>query len=95
MGTLLTSGVMLITVVSGLTGRYLYLHAREELQLRRKELEGKGLVREEIDERLSTLIIAHEILKKWRTIHASMVFILVMTTTFHILSALYYDGFWQ
>lgn len=92
---LLTSGVMFITVVSGLTGRYLYLYAREELQLRRKELEDKGFAREEIDDRLSTLILTHAAVKKWRTIHIPMVFVLVMTITFHVLSALYYDGLWN
>ena len=92
---LLTSGVMLITVVSGLTGRYIYLHARKQLQLRRKELEGQGLAGNEIDDRLSTLTLTHDAVKKWRTIHVPMVFILIMTTAYHILSALYYDGFWR
>jgi len=62
---------------------------------RREELEGQGLAGNEIDDRLSTLILTHDAVKKWRTIHVPMVFILIMTTAYHILSALYYDGFWR
>lgn len=92
---LITTGVMLVTVVSGLTGRYLYLHVSKELMLRRKEMEEKSLAKNEVDEALSSLVSAHRIMKHWRTIHVPIVFALAMTVSYHVLSALYYEGFWR
>lgn len=92
---LITNGVMFITVVSGLTGRYLYSHAYEELRSRKKDLEKRGLEREEIENTLSSLAAAHKFMKHWRTIHVPIVFVLAMTVAFHVLSALYYDGIWR
>ena len=91
---LLTTVVMLVTVISGLTGRYLYLRTSEELKLRRREIEERGLPLEEVEDTISSLVIAHGIMRHWRTVHVPIVFILAMTVTFHILSSLYYDGLW-
>lgn len=89
---LLTTGVMFVTVVSGLTGRYLFLQVSEELMLQKKEMEKRGMAKEEIENALLSLIVAHKLMKHWRTVHIPIVFILALTVTFHILSALYYDG---
>lgn len=90
---LLATGVMFIAVVSGLTGRYLYLHVSRELASRKKELEEQGLTREETDNALLMLIVTNKIMRHWRTIHIPIVFILALTVVYHIVSALYYDGF--
>lgn len=92
---LLTTGVMFVTVVSGLVGRYLYVYVCGELSSRKKELEEKRFPKEEIENTISFLVITHRAMRHWRTIHIPIVFVLAMMVTFHVLSALYYDGFWR
>jgi len=92
---LLTSCVMFVAVVSGLTGRHLYLYANEELRQRKRELEEKGLTSKEVDESVSLLIMASGIMKHWRTVHIPIVVVLAFMAIFHVVSALYYDGFWR
>ncbi|MDO8142568.1 MAG: hypothetical protein Q6358_13795, partial [Candidatus Brocadiales bacterium] len=90
---LITTGVMFVTVVSGLTGRYLYLHVSKELMSRKKEMEEKGLTKNETEDTLSSLVVTHGVMKHWRTVHIPIVFALAMIVTYHVLSALYYEGF--
>lgn len=92
---LITTGVMFVTVVSGLTGRYLYLHVSKELMSQKKEMEEKGRAKNEIENTLSSLVVTHGVMKHWRTVHIPIVFALAMTVTYHVLSALYYEGFWR
>ncbi|MFO0793997.1 MAG: hypothetical protein U0586_08025 [Candidatus Brocadiaceae bacterium] len=92
---LITTGVMFVAAISGLTGRYLYLKVSSELTSWKKELEEKGLAREEIENTISSLIIAHRVMKHWRTVHIPIVFVLAVVVTFHVSSALYFDGVWK
>ncbi|MBI4007036.1 MAG: hypothetical protein HY354_00895 [Planctomycetes bacterium] len=87
--------IMFISVASGLTGRYLYLKTNDYLLFKRDELRRKGLGEEAADEELQSLIITHKIMKNWRSVHVPIVTSLAVTAIFHIVSALYYEGFWN
>lgn len=87
--------IMFISVVSGLTGKYLYLKTSDYLRFKRDELRRKGLGEKAVNEELQLLIITHKIMKNWRSVHVPIVTALAVTVIFHIVSALYYEGFWN
>ncbi len=87
--------IMFISVASGLTGRYLYLKTNDYLLFKRNELRKKGLSKKAVDEELQSLIITHKIMKNWRSVHVPIVTSLAVTVIFHIVSVIYYEGFWS
>lgn len=87
--------IMFITMASGLTGRYLYLQTHDYLLFKRAELRREGLSEKAANEELQSLITTHRIMKKWRSVHVPIVTSLVVISIFHIVSALYYEGFWK
>jgi uncharacterized membrane protein YeaQ/YmgE (transglycosylase-associated protein family) len=92
---IVAGAMMLIAVASGLTGRYLYLKTHDYLLFKRAELKRNGLSEKAADEELQSLITTHRIMKNWRSVHVPIVTALVVTVIFHIVSALYYEGFWN
>lgn len=84
---------MLISIASGLLGRYLFLMTHDYLLSKRDELIKQGLNEKAADEELQSLIIAHNIMKYWRTVHVPIVTSLAVTTILHVVSSLYYGGF--
>lgn len=90
---ILAASTMLISIVSGLLGRFLYLKTHDYLLIKMDELRKEGLSEKKAEEELQSLIITHNIMKNWRTVHVPIVTLLAVTTIFHVVSSLYYGGF--
>ncbi len=83
--------MLLITVASGLIGKYLLKKANETLKLRRSELIQSGLSVEETDKELFLDSITVDLMKKWRIVHMPITLLLAFLVLMHIISVLMFS----
>ena len=85
--------LMVITVLSGFIGAYMYQLSRRELKEQEKKLQQSDrLSKEEIENQLAFLASASKLMGKWRKIHIPIVELLFSLTIIHIISAVYFSG---
>lgn len=83
---------MLITVGSGLTGKFLLERARRRLQATRQELTVQGIGVEQIEERLYWDGLTLDLVKQWRVVHTPITLAFAVLATAHILSVFLFWG---
>jgi hypothetical protein len=83
---------MLVTVGSGLTGKYLLARSRRRLEASRQRFREAGLSDSAIDERLYWDSLTFDVIKEWRVVHFPITLALAVLTTAHILSIFLFWG---
>lgn len=93
MAATIAAVVMLVSMTSGIVGRYFYIDARKAIQAKENELKSTGMTPKEIEEILIKDATSVEILGKWRLVHYPIAATFLALMVFHIISVLYYKGF--
>ncbi len=88
----LTSVFMVICVVSGFMGRFVYLKAKKDIAARKVELADAGIESEEVEEKLAIATAAASSLSNWRKFHQPASAVLVLLIIVHVVSALFFGG---
>ena len=83
--------MLLITVATGLIGKFLLLVSSESLKEKKGELLSKGLSKEEIDKELFYDSVTVDLMKKWRAVHLPITFVLLILVILHITSIVMYS----
>ena len=78
--------MLLISVASGLVGKFLLKKASESLKEKRQVLIGEGLSQEEADKKLFFDSITVDLMKKWRVVHLPVTLILLILSVMHIVT---------
>ena len=84
----LATYMLLISVASGLVGKYLLKSASGSLEERRQELIASGSSGPEVDKELFFDSVTVNAMKKWRVVHLPIAFTLGFFTLLHILTVL-------
>lgn len=78
--------MMLITVGSGLTGKYLLKKATETLKTKRKYLIDSGMTQEDSEKQLFFDSITVDLMKKWRVVHIPITILYAILALLHIMT---------
>lgn len=84
----LATYMLLISVASGLVGKYLLKKASGSLEVRRQELIARGTTGPDADRELFFDSVTVNAMKKWRVVHLPIAFTLGFFTLLHILTVL-------
>lgn len=84
--------MLLITVASGLVGKYLLKKSNENLKQKRLFLIAEGMDREEAEKKLFMDSITVDLMKKWRLIHSPITLLLVIFSLIHIVTILIFNS---
>lgn len=82
---------LLISVASGLVGKYLLKEASEFLKTNKQNLLNKGLSSDEADKKLFFDSVAVDAMKKWRLIHLPITFLVGSLALVHIFTVLMFQ----
>jgi len=77
---------MLITVGSGLTGKYLLARSRRRMEASRQQFQNLGLSEVAVEERLYWDSLTFDVIKQWRVVHFPITLAFAVLATAHILS---------
>ena len=77
---------MLITVGSGLTGKYLLARSRRRMEASRQQFQDAGLSAGAVEERLYWDSLTFDVIKQWRVVHFPITLAFAVLATAHILS---------
>lgn len=83
--------MLLISVGSGLVGKFLLKRANETLKERRAGLIRTGISKEEVDKKLFFDSITVDLMKKWRVVHLPITLLLGLLALLHILSIIMFS----
>ncbi|MGV3528021.1 MAG: hypothetical protein ACO1OO_03930 [Flavisolibacter sp.] len=83
--------MLLISVGSGLVGKFLLKRANETLKERRAALVAAGLSKEAADKKLFFDSITVDMMKKWRVVHLPITLVLGILSLLHILTILMFS----
>jgi hypothetical protein len=83
--------MLLITVGSGLVGKFLLKKANESLKERRLELINTGSSKEDADKKLFFDSITVDLMKKWRIVHLPITLLLGVLALLHIITILMFS----
>lgn len=78
--------MLLITVASGLVGKYLLKKANENLKQKKKLMIAEGMDEETANKKLFTDSITVDLMKKWRLVHFPITLLLVIFSLIHIFT---------
>ncbi len=81
----LTVLFMLITVASGLVGKYLLKKSNESLNVKRLLLIREGLSKEEAEKTVFYDAVAVDLMKKWRVVHMPITLLFGIMAVLHII----------
>ncbi len=84
----LATYMLLISVASGLVGKYLLKNASGTLEERRQALTASGATGPEVDKELFFDSVTVNAMKKWRVVHLPIAFTLGFFTLLHIFTVL-------
>jgi hypothetical protein len=82
--------MLLINVISGLTGKHLLAKANQTLRERKSEMKKQGDTQEEIDKSIFLDAIIMDSMKNWRKVHLPITYFLALLSLVHIVSVLIY-----
>lgn len=82
---------LLITVASGLVGKYLLKRANESLKLRKSQLMADGVPVPEVEKQLLLDSLTVDAMKKWRVVHMPITYLLGILSLLHILTIFMYS----
>jgi hypothetical protein len=80
--------MLLISVGSGLVGKFLLKRANESLKEKRSALINAGSTKEEADKKLFFDSITVDLMKKWRVVHLPITLLLGVLSLLHVISIL-------
>jgi hypothetical protein len=83
--------MLLITVWSGLVGKFLLKKANESLNERRLALMNTGSSKEDADKKLFFDSITVDLMKKWRIVHLPITVLLGVLSLLHIITILMFS----
>lgn len=83
--------MLLINVISGLTGKHLLARANQTLRERKKEMKALGETEEEIKNAVFLDAIIMDSMKNWRKVHLPITFFLGLLSLIHIVSAIFFN----
>ena len=83
--------MLLITVGSGLVGKFLLKRANETLKERRTALMTTGINKEEADKKLFFDSITVDLMKKWRLVHMPITLLLGVLALIHIITIIMFS----
>jgi hypothetical protein len=75
---------MLVSVASGLTGKYLLKKSRIIVADRKKTMLNQGITAEELENHLFWDSLVVDLMKKWRTVHIPITIIFTLLTILHV-----------
>ncbi|MBP6390112.1 MAG: hypothetical protein KA175_04245 [Flavobacteriales bacterium] len=84
----LATYMLLISVASGLVGKYLLKSAGHSLEERRQELIASGSTTPEVDKELFFDSVTVNAMKQWRVVHLPIAFTLGFLTLLHVITVL-------
>lgn len=80
--------MLLISVASGLVGKFLLKKSSETLKQNRDELIKAGLTKDEADKKLFFDSLTFDLIKKWRVVHLPITIALGILSLLHIITIL-------
>ncbi|MBK9331429.1 MAG: hypothetical protein IPM96_03240 [Ignavibacteria bacterium] len=83
--------MLLISVASGLTGKYLLKKASEKLKDKRQGLITTGMSKEDADRKLFLDTVSVDLMKKWRIVHLPITIILGILVLIHIITIIMFS----
>lgn len=83
---------MVVSVISGMTGRYLLGRSLRFMAEKKDIYSNQGLSEEAIEKKLFWDATTFELMKKWRAVHLPITFVFAVLSITHILSIFL---FWQ
>ena len=83
--------MLLINVISGLTGKHLLTRANQTLRERKKEMKQLGESEEEIKRDVFLDAIIMDSMKNWRKVHLPITYFLGLLSLIHIVSAIFFN----
>ena len=84
--------MMLITVASGLIGKFLLKRAVETLKEKKAELISSGMDKLEADKKLFFDSITVDLMKKWRVIHLPVTALLAILVIIHLITIIIFSS---
>ena len=83
--------MLLIAVGSGLVGKFVLKQAKESLQQKKAMLISSGMTKEEAEKKLFFDSLTVDLMKKWRTVHLPITFILAVLSLLHIITVIMFS----
>jgi hypothetical protein len=84
--------MLLITVASGLVGKFLLKKSNENLKQKRQLLVAGGMDKEEADKKLFMDSITVDLMKQWRVAHLPITLLLLIFSLIHIVTILIFSS---
>jgi hypothetical protein len=84
--------MLLITVASGLVGKYLLKKSNENLKHKRQFLIAEGMDKEAADKKLFMDSITVDLMKQWRTAHLPITLLLLIFSLIHIVTIVIFSS---
>lgn len=88
----LATAAMVVSVGSGLTGKFLLDRSRRRLVEAQQQLREQGLTDAELEDRLYWDSLTFDVVKQWRVVHFPITFAFAVFALAHIVAVLYYWG---
>lgn len=83
--------MLLISVATGLIGKFLLQISNESLKEKKQELLNKGISKEDTEKQLFFDSVTVGLMKKWRAVHLPITFVLLILVILHIMSIVMYS----
>ncbi|MCX7376938.1 MAG: hypothetical protein NTY94_09395 [Alphaproteobacteria bacterium] len=83
---------MLITVGSGLTGKFLLARSRRRMEASRRHFQDEGLSVGAVEERLYWDSLTLDVIKQWKAVHLPITLAFAVLATAHIVSVFLFWG---
>lgn len=83
--------MLLITVASGLIGKFLLKKANETLKEKRQELINSGINSDDADKKLFFDSVTVDLMKKWRVVHLPITLLLAILALIHIITVVMFS----
>ncbi len=84
----IATALLLISVASGLVGKFLLKNASDTLGERRRSMAATGMTAEESEKELFLDLVAVDAMKKWRVVHMPIALLVGVFSLMHIVSIL-------
>ncbi len=84
--------MLLITVASGLVGKFLLKKSNENLKQKKQLLIVAGMDKEEANKKLFMDSITVDLMKKWRVAHLPITFLLLLFSIIHIVTIVIFSS---
>lgn len=84
--------MLLISVASGLVGKFLLKKSNENLKQKRQLMIADGLNKEDVDKKLFLDSVTVDLMKKWRVVHLPITLLLVIFSVIHIITIILFSS---